>query len=191
MGCAAAPSFEARAGAASRPSASKLARHRCQLRGRAATLTTAMTAHRSLVGMTTPSSDPAQPVARELAPVGLRSRPLFSSKERGPLRDPARASSLATGVIFGAATLTKAMTAHRFLVGMTTPSSDPAQPVARELAPVGLRSSPFFSSKSGGRFAPQREQARSPQVSASGEGSDADYSDDSSSFFGGDDDSFV
>jgi hypothetical protein len=39
------------------------------------------------------------------------------------------------------------------------------EPVARELAPAGLRSRPLLSNlmKSQGRFAPQREQAPSPQ----------------------------
>ncbi|ASV37039.1 hypothetical protein CI807_12895 [Pseudomonas sp. NS1(2017)] len=36
-------------------------------------------------------------VARELAPVGLRSSPILFKKKLGPLRDPTGASSLATG----------------------------------------------------------------------------------------------
>ena len=48
-------------------------------------------------------------------------------------------------------------TAHPWRACEEVETSD--NPVARELAPAGLRSRP----KTGGRFAPQREQAPSPR----------------------------
>ena len=102
-------------------------------------------------------------MARELAPARLRSDPnpgecavpdKTHATDLGPLRAPARASSLAT--VFVAVSRKN----NRCLI------------VARELAPAGLQSDPnpgecAVPDKTlqpiWGRFAPQREQARSPQ----------------------------